>query len=74
MANTEEGGRKVGETNRQKYDEKYKELYGMGFYEYIGSRGGAAKVKKGFALNKDLAREAGRAGARSPRRIKKITE
>lgn len=47
---------------------KNKQLYGKDFYSKIGAAGGKVKVAKGFALNRDLAREAGARGGRLSRR------
>ncbi len=62
MAGTKEGGRKAAETNKLKY--------GSDFYQKQGKIGGSAKVPKGFALNKELARKAGAVGGRISRRTK----
>lgn len=48
---------------------KNKQLYGEDFYCVIGRKGGSKKgVAKGFALNKDRAKEAGRKGGIVSRR------
>lgn len=47
-----------------------KERFGEDWYKEIGRRGGEAKVPKGFALDKDLAKWAGRKGGRASRRKK----
>lgn len=63
MAGTKEGGRKAAETTRKKF--------GDDFYANIGRKGGSKMgVVKGFALNVELAREAGRKGGRNSRRGK----
>lgn len=60
MAGTKAGGRKAAETNKAKY--------GKMFYAMIGAKGGKKTGMKGFALNRDLAREAGRKGGQISRR------
>ena len=59
MAGTLEGGRKAAKTNKKRH--------GKDFYKKIGSKGGEAKVPKGFAVNKELARKAGKKGGRKSR-------
>ena len=54
MPGTLEGGRKAAKTNKEKY--------GEGFYARIGAIGGKKGGAKGFALNPELARSAGRKG------------
>ena len=54
MSGTKEGGLKA----KQKILEKH----GEDFFKTIGSKGGKRCVPKGFATNKELAREAGRKG------------
>lgn len=54
MAGTLTGGKKAAKTN--------KSVYGENFYKLIGQKGGKRKVPKGFALNRELAQEAGRLG------------
>jgi hypothetical protein len=63
MSGTIDGGNAAAQKN--------KELYGKDFYARIGSAGGKAKVAKGFALNRDLARQAGARGGRLSRRSTK---
>jgi general stress protein YciG len=46
----------------QERTKKIKERYGEDFFKKSGSTGGKAKVPKGFAVNKELAKEAGRKG------------
>lgn len=62
MSGSLKGGKKAAVTNKEKY--------GADFYVNIGAKGGAAKVPKGFAANKDLAREAGRRGGLKSKRGK----
>ncbi len=62
MAGTKEGGRKAAAKN--------KELYGEDFYSRIGEKGGKISRNGGFAVNKELAREAGRKGGLKSRRGK----
>jgi general stress protein YciG len=62
MAGTQSGGRKAASTN--------KERYGLDFYEQIGRKGGKISRGGGFAMNRDLAVEAGRKGGKAPRRTK----
>jgi len=66
MAGNKEGGAKAAETMRKRY--------GDSFYQSIGSKGGQAKVPKGFAINKDLAAEAGRRGGLKSKRGKAKVE
>lgn len=54
MSGTKEGGLKA----KQKILEKH----GEDFFKNIGAKGGKRCVPKGFATNKELAREAGRKG------------
>ena len=54
MSGTKAGGLKA----KQKILEKH----GEDFFKNIGSKGGKRCVPKGFATNKELAREAGRKG------------
>lgn len=55
MAGTKVGGLKAAATNKARY--------GAGFYADIGAMGGAKTTgMKGFALNRELARIAGRKG------------
>jgi len=62
MAGTKDGGRMATKTMKEKYGEDY--------FKNIGSKGGKAKVPKGFALNRELASKAGAIGGRISRRIK----
>lgn len=62
MAGTRDGGRKAAATNKQRY--------GLAFYEQIGRKGGKISRGGGFAVNPELAREAGRKGGRASRRTK----
>lgn len=63
MAGTKAGGLKAAKTN--------KDLYGEDWYKRIGAIGGRITGKKGFALNRDLAREAGRKGGLISRKGKR---
>lgn len=54
-----------------KASQRNKELYGEDFYRNIGKKGGLRKVPKGFALNRELAVQAGRLGGSVSRRTKK---
>lgn len=63
MAGTTEGGKKAAETNRQRYGED--------FYGDIGRKGGKLSTGGGFAMNRELAVEAGRKGGKASRRTKK---
>lgn len=61
MSGTKKGGFKAADTN--------KKLYGKDFYKKIGAVGGKKTgVKKGFAANPELAREAGKKGGRKSKR------
>ncbi len=62
MVMTKEGGQKVRKTIEEKY--------GRDFWKRIGSKGGRATGMKGFALNPELAREAGRKGGKISKRGK----
>jgi len=62
MAGTQAGGRKAAATNKLRY--------GLNFYEEIGRRGGRISKGGGFAMNRDLAVEAGRKGGKASRRTK----
>lgn len=64
MAGTKAGGKRAALTNKTKY--------GADFYARIGGSGGAKKVPKGFAKNKQLAVEAGRKGGSISRRKKTV--
>lgn len=60
MSGTKKGGQKTAV--------KVKRKYGFGFYSIIGQVGGRKKgIKKGFAANPQLAREAGKKGKRGPK-------
>jgi general stress protein YciG len=59
MAGTKMGGQKAAATNKQRY--------GLGFYESIGRKGGHISRGGGFAMNRELAVEAGRRGGRARR-------
>lgn len=60
MSGTVKGGREAAKKN--------KELYGKDFYARIGAAGGRVKARKGFAVNRDLARRAGARGGHVSRR------
>lgn len=63
MSGTIKGGVKAAETNKKRY--------GKDFYKKIGAVGGKKTgVKKGFAANPALAREAGKKGGRRSKRGK----
>lgn len=57
---TRVGGLKARDTN-------YK-LHGEDFYRRIGRTGGIKKVKKGFAMNRELAIECGKKGGKISKR------
>lgn len=63
MAGTIEGGKQAAKTNKAKH--------GKDFYQRIGAIGGKKTGMKGFALNRELAREAGRKGGYVSRRNRK---
>jgi len=60
MAGTYIGGIKARETNKKKF--------GNDFYALNGAKGGAAKVRKGFGTNPELASKAGAKGGKISRR------
>ena len=62
MVMTKKGGIKVRKTIEEKY--------GKDFWSKIGRKGGKAGGMKGFALNPELAREAGRKGGKISKRGK----
>lgn len=67
MTGTKEGGIKTRQTNYEKY--------GKDHYKRIGSLGGRVSgIKKGFALNPELARKAGAKGGRISKRGKARNE
>lgn len=71
MAGTTQGGINAAQTNRKKHDKEYKKLYGMTFYQYIGSLGGKTPTltPKGFAaMSPEKRSEAGRRGGQRSRR------
>lgn len=60
MPGNKAGGLKASATNKKKY--------GDDFYRNIGSLGGRATGRKGFAVNPELARKAGAKGGKKSRR------
>lgn len=63
MAGTKIGGLRASETNKQRH--------GNDFYKNIGSKGGSAKVPKGFALMpREKVMLAGKKGGSISRRYK----
>ena len=60
MAGNKAGGLKAAATNKKRW--------GKDWYVRIGRMGGKALVLKGFALNAELAREAGRKGGKISKR------
>lgn len=63
MSGTKAGGMKARETNYKRN--------GKDFYKKIGSKGGSVRgIKKGFALNIELAKESGRKGGKISKRGK----
>ena len=65
MPGTREGGIKAGKTNCK--------LHGKDFYKRIGRKGGSVcGIKKGFALNIERAKAAGRKGGKISRRGKSV--
>lgn len=63
ISGTKIGGLKASQTTKEKHGED--------FYIVIGSKGGKAKVPKGFAMNKELASRAGRKGGLALKNFKK---
>ena len=63
MSGNRESGLKAKETIYDKY--------GSDFFRKMGAKGGAKKVPKGFGVNRELARSAGRIGGTKSRRTKK---
>ena len=63
MSGTRAGGLKAYNT--------CKRLYGEDFYKVQGQKGGSVKVPKGFSMNPELAREAGRKGGKISRKPSK---
>lgn len=61
MAGNREGGLKAAQKNKAS---------NPNFYRDLGRIGGAARVPKGFALNRELARRAGSKGGSISRRPK----
>jgi len=57
MPGTQVGGRKAAATNKVRY--------GLNFYEQIGRKGGRISRGGGFAVNRELAVEAGRKGGKA---------
>lgn len=68
MSGTKEGGKKTAKTN---YDR-----YGKDFYSKIGKKGGSAEYKglRGFAANKELAKQAGSKGGKISKRGKNVSK
>lgn len=65
MSGTKEGGIKCRDENKRKYGED--------FYKKIGAKGGAKKVKKGFALmDKSKVAAIGARGGRISKRGKAV--
>ena len=62
MSGTKEGAKKAQLTKIKKY--------GKDFFREMGRKGGKACVPKGFAMNRELASEAGRKGGKISRRYK----
>jgi general stress protein YciG len=65
MGGTREGGLKAAITNKQRHGEAH--------YARAGHAGGKAKVPKGFAVNRELARIAGAKGGSAERRKRNET-
>ena len=59
---TKTGGKLATETTKKRHGED--------FYSKIGAIGGKKKVPKGFAVNIELARQAGRRGGKISKRTK----
>lgn len=62
MTGTKSGGLKCRDTNYKKY--------GKDFYRNMGRKGGLVCGRKGFAVNPELAKKAGRIGGLKSRRGK----
>lgn len=62
MSGTKAGGLKARNTNIKRQ--------GKDFYKMIGSLGGQVKVPKGFSMNPELAKIAGRKGGKISKRGK----
>ena len=65
MAGSVDGGKRAAATNKARY--------GDDFYRIQGAKGGSVRTwrPKGFAANRELAREAGRKGGLKSRKGKK---
>lgn len=63
MSGSVEGGHKAAAKNKANHGDDY--------YERIGRKGGAARVPKGFGVDRELARRAGAIGGRISRLPKK---
>ena len=50
------------------YGELMKEKHGEDFFANVGRKGGLRKVPKGFAINRELARQAGKIGGERSKR------
>lgn len=66
MPGTKAGGLKAYQTNIK--------LYGKDFYKIMGAKGGKVCCPKGFALNIELAKAAGRKGGKMHRPRRKKNE
>ena len=66
MTGTKEGARKTVKTILLRH--------GSDFYAKIGRKGGQNGHEKGFFLNRELAREAGRKGGSISKRGKKLND
>lgn len=62
MSGSKQGGLKTRETNYKRH--------GKDFYKKIGAKGGKATGVKGFALDRERARAAGRIGGKVSKRTK----